>query len=857
MPLSPKLFLIDANALCYRSYYAIKGLSTKKGQATNAVYGFINTLKKILREYKPEYMAVCFDVGKKTLRQEKFAEYKIQRPPMPMDLVSQIPVIKEVLRAYNLPVLEYEGYEADDIIATVAKKMERKNIEVVVVSDDKDMYQLLNGKIRIFSIRKEKIVGEEEVKADLGIAPNRIVDFIALAGDSVDNIPGVHGIGDVTARSLINEYGTLEQIFKKISSVKPEKVRDKLSEQKDMAFLSKELAVLHSDIDVDVGLEKMAVGDPDKKKLFQLFQELEFRKFAEELRPEVTDHDHLAVRYCDTDAKLKELVADIKKAGQFAFLFDTSDQATLFSGMMVSYGQSAVIQIKEEQIGKLSDLFEDENVLKVTHDIKEAMKLLDCHGCHPQGKMFDVMLGAYLLNPAQARYDISGIAWEFLKCTVALHNRLASEVKIIETSYPIILAQLEQKSLLKLFSEIEMPLAYVLFRMEVNGVALDEELLQKLSRDCEKKIKDLEEGIYASAGGGFNLNSPKQLAVVLFEKLKLPAVKKTKTGFSTDEGVLTKLAAKHELPAKILEYRQLTKMKSTYIDALPKLVDSNTHRLHACFNQVGTETGRLSSNNPNLQNIPIRADLGRQIRKAFISSGKDHVIVAADYSQIELRILAHLSGDKNLLKAFQKDDDIHKFTASLIFDVSEDLVSPQMRDAAKRVNFGIIYGMSAFGLSKDLNISQPEAQEFIDKYFLRYPEVKKFMDDQVRKCEETGCATTLLNRCRYIPEIKSPNLTIRQLAQRQAINTPVQGSAADLLKLSMISIQQEIEKRQLKSKMIITVHDELVFDVPLKEENELARLIREKMEHPMELKVPIKVTVKAGRNWLDMKEVPG
>jgi len=851
----PKLFLIDAHALCYRSYFAIKGLSTKKGQATNAVYGFVSTLKKILREYKPQYVAVCFDVGKKTFRQEKFADYKIQRPSMPADLISQIPLIKEVVRAYNLPVLEYEGYEADDLIATVARQMVKKDVEVVVVSDDKDMYQLLNGKIKIFSVRKEQMIGEEEAKAELGIEPQRIIDFIALAGDTVDNIPGVNGIGEVTARSLIQEHGSLENIFRNLSGIKSEKIREKLSQQREIAFLSKELAILDAHVGVPVRLNDMVVGVPDQKRLYQLFQELEFRKFAEELRPEITDHDHLKTCGLKDEKDIKELTNNIRKAGQFSFLIEGSEQETLFSGMVISMGDENIFQVREDQIVDLKELFEDHNILKITHNIKEAMKVLISHGCRVEGKMFDVMLGGYLLNPAQSSYDVVTLAWEYLKCTVSERNRLASSVKIVETIYPLILKQLQEKSLMNLFHEIEMPLAYVLFQMETNGVRLDEDLLKELSHDCEKKIKSLEEQIYEEAGSHFNLNSPKQLSAILFGKLKLPVIKKTKTGFSTDEGVLTKLATQHKLPALILNYRQLAKLKSTYIDALPKLVNPQTHRLHTYFNQVGTETGRLSSNDPNLQNIPIRTDLGRQIRKAFVASGKGNVIIAADYSQIELRILAHLSGDKNLIKAFQDGEDIHTYTAALIFDVSEEVVSAEMRDAAKRVNFGIIYGMSAFGLSKDLNISQNEAQDFIDKYFLRYPDVKKFMDEQIGKCEEAGFVMTILNRRRYLPEINSTNVTIRQLAQRQAINTPVQGSAADLLKLVMIKIQKEMERHQSKAKMIITVHDELVFDVPVEEEGKIIEFIKTEMEHPIKLSVPIKVSIKSGPNWLDMKEI--
>lgn len=850
-----RLFLIDAHALCYRSYFAIKSLSNSKGQATNAVYGFVNTLKKILREYEPHYMAVCFDVGKKTKRQERFAEYKIQRPSMPDDLISQIPIIKEVVEAFNLPVVEMEGYEADDVIATLVKQFAQKGIEAVIVSDDKDMYQLLGPKVKILSTRKDAMIGEAEAKEILGVEPQHITDLIALAGDQVDNIPGVNGIGEVTARNLVQEFGSLENIYKHAEKIKSAKVREKLLDQKDIANLSKELSLLDADVPVNIDLNDVEVREPNSKKLFELFKELEFRKFAEEFAAAPSAHQSHAVKHLEAKEDITEVIKKIQKRGRFSFLCEAAnqDEGALFSVIVLTDGKN-VYQIPEEKISDLQELFEDSELVKVTHNIKEAMKVLASHECYLRGKMFDVMLAGYLLSPAQAGFDVGTLVWEYLKVSVAPDADMAANVKFVDELYKLLAAQLKDKELLKLFDEIEIPLSYVLFRMETAGVALDEQLLNDLSRDAQKKIQAIELDLYKMAGETFNLNSPKQLSQVLFEKMKLPVVKKTKTGFSTDEGVLTKLAEKHDFPAKILEYRQLAKLKSTYFDALPRSINPRTGRLHASFNQTGAETGRLSSSNPNLQNIPIRTEMGREIRKAFIPSA-GNFLISADYSQVELRILAHLSGDETLKKAFLAGEDIHRFTAALIFDVKEDDVTPQMRTMAKRVNFGIIYGMSAFGLSKDLNISAGEAQDFIEKYFLRYPDVKKFMDNEIRKCRERGYVVTLLNRRRYIPEIKSDNIGIRQFAERQAINTPVQGSAADLLKLSMINIQKDLEKRRLLSKMIITVHDELVFDCVKKEEKELIALIRQEMEHPLELSVPIEVSVKVGNNWRDVKEI--
>ena len=843
-----KLFLIDAHALCYRSYYAIKGLTNSKGQPTNAVYGFLNTLRKILREYQPEYLAVCFDVKGKVNRQEKFADYKIQRPSMPDDLISQIGIIKEVVKAYRLPVFELEGFEADDVIATIAQRFAKNNCEVVIVSDDKDMLQLLNPKIKAFSSRKDRIFGSVDVKELIGVEAEFIPDFIGLAGDAVDNIPGVKGIGQVTATKLIEEFGHLEDIYKHLDDIKSQVTQDKLRDQKEMAFLSKELAVLHRDLPLEIKLDDMKVQPPDEQKLLAIFNELEFKKLALELSGQTaaTQVSTVELQEFTSKSQIKQLIDDILKKKSFAFGLEKAGR------ILISLGGKEVYAVA---LNEIKTILEDPAVVKVTYDLKEDLKILARGHLDAKGKMFDVVIAGYLLSPGQTLYDFNALAWQHLKMNITEESPTADKVAAAMQLYLIVRRELENKDLLKLFEEIEIPLAQVLAEMEMSGVCLDEELLKKLSVKGDRKIEELLEKIYELAGEEFNLNSPKQLSVILFEKLKLPAVKKTKTGYSTDEGVLNKLANSHPLVAYILEYRQIAKLKSTYIDALPKLVNPETKRVHASFNQAGAETGRLSSQNPNLQNIPIRTELGRQIRKAFVPSKKDNFILAADYSQIELRILAHLSGDKELKRAFETNEDIHNYTAALIFEVKEKDVTPLMRNTAKRVNFGIVYGMSAFGLSKDLAISASEAQDFIDRYFLRYSSVKGFMDGQIRKCEKEGFVTTILNRRRYIPEINNSNMGIRQFAQRQAINTPVQGSAADLIKLAMINIAKAIKDANLSSRMIITVHDELVFDLVAKEEKTLVKLIRERMENTLPLSVPVKVTLKKGKNWLETVEV--
>ena len=851
------MFLIDGHALCYRCFFAIRVLATSKGQPTNAVYGFIRVIRSILREYRPAYMAVCFDSPGKTHRQQKFAEYKIQRPPMPDDLRGQIPIIKDVIRAFNITIFEKDGYEADDIIATISNKTAKEDRDVVIVSDDKDMYQLAASNVKYFNSKSGTILGTKELKDKLGFAPQRIADFIGLAGDNSDNIPGVVGIGAVNARQLINEHGNLEAILKHFEMIKEPKGKEKLViDQREAALFSKELAILDKDVPLDYDLSKLRVKAPDSHQLFDIFQELEFRKLAEEFSSQ-EPVEKVDVQAIKKKTDLKAFIQSAERSGKFAFLIDGKEQDGLFAdgSMYVTAGKGNIYSLPINEISALKPIFENKKILKVTYNIKEMLKSLSRQKIAVYGEIFDVMLAGYLLGASQSSFDLTNLAWNYLRFSIPEEQKAAGEVKAIEQLHSLLSKELKEKSLMPLFEDIEMPLAQVLFEVEENGVNLDLPLLKKLSSSCAKKINELTATLYTMAGEEFNLNSPKQLSRILFDQLKLPVIKKTKTGFSTNEAVLTILGEQHPLPSLILEYRQLTKLKSTYIDALPKLINARTGRLHAQFNQTGTETGRLSSSNPNLQNIPIRTELGKQIRKAIIPSGKDLVMIAADYSQIELRILAHLSGDETLIKAFKDGEDIHAFTASLIFDVKEKDVTGEMRNSAKRVNFGIIYGISAFGLSNDLKVTQQEAQNFIDKYFQRYPAVKKFMDDEIKKCEKLGYVLTVLNRRRYIPEIKSSNGAMKQFAQRQAINTPVQGSAADLIKLAMINIQKEIKARKLKVKMISTVHDELVFEAPPNEEKEIINLVRDKMANAVKLSVPIEVSVKVGKNWLEMEEV--
>ena len=860
----PRLFLIDGHALCYRSFYAIRDLTNSRGQATNAVLGFVNILRKIMKSYSPDYIGVCFDSHVKTFRQKKFADYKIQRPKMPEDLVSQIPIIKDVVKAFNMSVFELGGYEADDIIATLSVKAPKENVDVVIVSDDKDLYQLVNEKVKIFRSSKNVLLDHKDVIEKLGFSPEKMVDFIGLAGDKSDNIPGVVGIGKVTAGKLINEHGSVEGILENIDAVMPEKVREKILAQKDSLVLSKELAVLDKDVPFHFDLDQLKVEAPDSNRLFELFTELEFRKLAEEFQQDDVAAPSISVETI-TDIDFDVLIAGIKSSSRFAFIFNSvvesedsdkksAEDASLFDNILISFDEGRAYQISISDINNLRDVFEDESILKVTYDFKSSLKIFAKNDISLLGEVFDVMIAGYLLSPARTSYKIDNMIWDYLKYSVNNQCELSVIVNAVYKLQVLLFNEMKNRSLLDLFNNIEMPLINVLYDMECHGVKLDVDFLLGLSKETDVKIKELTKHLYSVAGEEFNLNSPKQLSHVLFEKLNLPVIKKTKTGFSTNEEVLSILSKDHDFPAKILDYRQLAKLKSTYIDALPKLVDSN-NTIHTQFLQTGTETGRLSCRQPNLQNIPIRTELGRQVRKAFIPSKPELLLVASDYSQIELRILAHLSKDENLINAFKADKDIHAGTASFIFDVPEDEVTSEMRYSAKRVNFGIVYGMSAFGLAKDLDVPQKEAQDFIDKYFLNFPGVKLFMEDSIKFCEENGYVSTLLDRRRLIPDILSKNNAVKQFAERQAINTPVQGTAADLIKLAMIHVQRKIVEKKLRSTMLISVHDELVFEVPKDEKDELIAMVKDVMENILELSVPIAVNIKVGLNWLEMEEV--
>jgi DNA polymerase I len=843
---NPKLFLIDAMAFCYRAYYAVSGLTTSFGQPTNAVFGFVNMLNKILKDKKPEFIAVCFDVSRNTFRQKKFAEYKIQRPAMPDGLSSQIPLIKEIIRAMGITIFEKEGFEADDIIATLASEASKKGFNVTVVSSDKDMLQLVGARVKVFNPYKEEgvILDEGSVKEHFKVGPERIIDIVSLMGDSADNIPGVPGIGEKTAVELIKEFGSLDKLLADPEKIKQLKLRAAISDNIEKIKLNRELATLDNKVKFDFDLDELKSGNPDYDELFKIFKRLEFKVLLKSLPAQKEVHDSPGA----TEYKQAEH-GRLFKGGEEVVIFYGGEGNIFFSPKKEVYSLGPKDKAIKAMLG-------DPKIEKVSHDLKKIKVALAGQGVELNGLSFDTMIAAYLLNPSRPGYSLSDLSWDYFE--KALRPEGIDGLKamgLIRELKPRLEKELKDKNLLKLFREIEIPLVDCLAEMELNGIKLDLAKLKKLSSELEKRLIKLIENIYEISGTQFNINSPKQLGQVLFEKLKLPVIKKTKTGPSTDEEVLNKLSSQHKLPAKLLEYRQLMKLKNTYIDALPELADKDTHRVHTSFNQTGTETGRLSSSNPNLQNIPIKTELGRSIREAIIAFSDDSRLLSCDYSQIELRIMAHMSGDETLVKAFNQGKDIHRITASLIYNVEEKDVLDEMREVAKRINFGIIYGLSAYGLSRDLGISPTEAQQFIDAYFLRYPKVAQYIQDQIKSVEKLGYVTTILGRRRYLPEINNKNQSIRQLAQRQSVNTPIQGSASDLIKSAMVKIHHQIEDAGFKARMILQIHDELLFDLPLKETEKFVNLSRDTMENVFHLSVPIKVDIKIGRDWGKMEEV--
>ena len=883
-----ELYLIDGSAYIYRAFHAVRSLTNSKGMPTNAVFGFTRMLIKLMQERSPRYVVMFFDAKGPTFRHEMFAQYKANRPPMPDELVSQLPYIKKVTAGFNIPVIEMSGYEADDLIGTYARMAEAAGFDVTMVTGDKDFVQLVTDKATIWDPMKDKVIDSAAVLSEFNLKPSQIIDMMGFSGDSADNVPGVPGIGPKTALKLVQTYGSMDALYEQIDALTSKKQREKLLAHKDQAFLSRKLVTIDTRAPVEFSPKAFEVVPPDAEMLGALFQELEFRQLQQEFQkteaPPPTDYQMVL-----TEAELTALIQRLEKSTRFAIDTETTSKNPMEAVMV---GISLSLQPHEafyiscghrymgvpEQLklayvlDQLGPVLEDEKIEKIGQNIKYDWTVFRRHGADLRGVAFDTMLASYLLNPSKRAHNLDQIALDFLGHKNITYSDVAGKGKKAVTfdqvtldqavpyacedaditlrAYEVLLPQLEALELTGLMKTVEMPLVEVLMEMEMAGICLNLDKLHDLSKSFEGQLQRLKEDIYALAGEVFNIQSSQQLGRILFEKLQLPVIKKTKkkTGFSTDVEVLTKLADEHELPAFILRHRSLAKLKSTYVDALLDQVDSETGRIHTSFNQTVAATGRLSSSDPNLQNIPIRTQEGRQIRTAFVAR-PGWTLLSADYSQIELRILAHYAKDTILIESFLRDEDIHQRTASEVFQVSPESVSDELRRQAKAINFGIMYGMSAFGLSRELGISPKMAQAYIDSYFERYKGVKQYMDRAVEQARETQRTDTLLGRLRLLPDIASRNANVRQFAERTAINTPIQGTAADLIKVAMIEMAKTLRREGLRTKMLLSVHDEIVFEVPQQELETIKVLAPEVMEGVWNLRVPLKVNTAWGRNW--------
>lgn len=901
--MSKKLVLIDGHSILNRAFFGLPDLTNSEGIHTNAVYGFLNIMFKILEEEKPDYLTVAFDVHAPTFRHKMFEGYKGTRKPMADELRQQVPLIKELLTKMGVKIVEMEGYEADDILGTLSVRAEKEGMDVAVISGDRDLLQLATDHVMI-RIPKTKKTGTEienyntkDVIEKYQVTPKEFIDVKALQGDTADNIPGVPGIGEKTAGALISKYHSIEAVHDNAEVIKPPRAGKNIVEYWDQAVMSKVLATIKLDVPVDYDFDDAkleSVASLYTEDAFVMCKRLEFKNLLGRFNvsaPKINVEEHFtlvtSLEMADkvlAKAKGRDVAYSlVKGAGSTAGKGDSDGQLSLFSqtvtndyaGLAIAYSDEDVYLILTDD--KITSQYINDKVSSldakswIAPDLKANLHVYNPEiDIEDRKKYFDMMIAAYLLNPLIGEYPYDGVAKDYLGLMVPSQKEilgkktlsealtdeldkamkvLCYEVYIAWKSMPVLSEELKTKGMLSLYREIEMPVAFVLYDMEKEGIAIDREALKKYGEDLSVSIAELEKRIYEAAGEEFNINSPKQLGVILFEKLQMPNSKKTKTGYSTSAEVLEKLAVDYPIVSDILEYRQLTKLKSTYADGLANYIDE-TGRIHTTFNQTITATGRLSSTEPNLQNIPIRIEQGKMIRKVF-HPAKGNLFVDSDYSQIELRVLAHVADDEKLIEAFQNGQDIHRTTASHVFGVPFDEVTDLQRRNAKAVNFGIVYGISAFGLSQDLNISRKEAQEFIDKYFETYPKIKAFLDSMVEQAKKDGYIKTLFNRIRPIPELSSSNFMQRQFGERVAMNSPIQGTAADIIKIAMIRVHDRLIRDKLKSKLILQVHDELLIETLEEEKEQVIALLEEEMKNAVKLKVSMEVGTETGYDWYD------
>ena len=877
--MAKKIVLIDGNSVAYRAFFALPLLNNDKGIHTNAIYGFAMMLDKILTDEKPSHVLVAFDAGKTTFRHETFEEYKGGRQKTPPELSEQFPYIRKLLDAHGIRHYELENYEADDIIGTLSKQAEEQGFEVKIVSGDRDLTQLATDKTTVLVTRKGVTDMEEytpeHIQEKYGLSPMQIIDMKGLMGDASDNIPGVPGVGEKTAIKLLKEFESVEKVLDSIDQVRGKKLKENLTTYKEQAIMSKKLATIFREAPIEVGVDETSFTGPDHEQVVNLYKELGFQSLLEKLDDSFTVDEEETLTDIQYEM-VENVTADLLKqdsAFYVEIIEDNYHYAPILGFAISNEAGNFYIPVDmAKESAEFQSWLEDETKRKHVYDGKRTIVALKKLGIEIQGIEFDLLLASYLLNPSSNIADFSDVAkahnYNQVQSDDAVYGKGAKrqvltdeeraehvvrKAKAIYDLKDTLIDELKKNDQYKLFIDLEMPLSIILAKMESVGIRVDKERLEIMGNEFKEQLQEIEEQIYALAGEKFNINSPKQLGVILFEKLGLPVIKKTKTGYSTSADVLEKLESKHEIVALILHYRQLGKLQSTYIEGLLKMINPEDSKVHTRFQQALTQTGRLSSTDPNLQNIPIRLEEGRKIRQAFVPSEEDWVIFAADYSQIELRVLAHISGDERLIDAFKHDMDIHTKTAMDVFHVEKDEVTSNMRRQAKAVNFGIVYGISDYGLSQSLKITRKEAGEFIERYFQSYPQVKQYMDDIVQEAKLKGYVTTLLNRRRYIPEITSRNFNLRSFAERTAMNTPIQGSAADIIKKAMIDMAERLEKEGLQARLLLQVHDELIFEAPKDEIEKLIEIVPEVMENAVELDVPLKVDYSYGPTWFDAK----
>ncbi|GKZ02892.1 DNA polymerase I [Paraclostridium bifermentans] len=870
------LIIIDGNSIVNRAFYALPDLTNKKGLHTHAIFGFTNMLFKLIDTYKPTHISVAFDKKAPTFRHLEYKEYKAGRKKMPDELKQQLEPLKNLLDAFNINRLEIEGYEADDIIGTVSLKAEQDGYKVYIVTGDKDAIQLASKTTTTLITKKG--VGEVEeydfnkVEEKYGMTPTQFIDLKGLMGDKSDNIPGVPGIGEVTGIKLIKEFGSIENIIENIDSVKGSP-RKKIEENKELAIMSKRLATIIRDVPIDFDLEKLEFGNYDKSKLIEVFNELDFNSLIARLDSNAEELKVIVNKLED----VKEFIKKARSSKKIILKTISRTGNILEKNIMqiyLSVDGEELFWADESQIDEIKELLVDEDLRVYGYNLKEDYIALRPYGISLSNIYFDIAIAEYLIDSSSSNYTYDSIAMNYFGQKIKsseellgkgvkakkyedlekeeLDNTIGSIVQLVEKVTPKMEEKLVNMDMDGLFYHVEMPLVEVLGYMEYEGVMVDKDKLIELGEEFKISIDKLEKDIYNLAGEEFNINSPKQLGVILFEKLELPVIKKTKTGYSTNAEVLEHLSDKHEIIDKITEYRQIVKLKSTYVDGLINIINPISHRIHSSFNQTITTTGRISSTDPNLQNIPVRLELGRNIRKVFIAD-KGFKLVDADYSQIELRVLAHMSQDEHMIDAFNHNVDIHTKTASQVFGIDINDVTSEQRSAAKAVNFGIVYGISDFGLAKNLHIPVKEAKNYIDSYLNTYEDIKSYMDSTIEEAKEDGYVKTILNRRRYIPEIKSSNTILKNLGKRLAMNAPIQGSAADIIKIAMVNVYKKLEERDLKSKLVLQVHDELIIECIEEELEEVSKIVKDEMEHAVSMDVNLDVDLNTGDSWYETK----